>query len=205
MTGPGRSGTSFIMQLLTRMGEDTGFEPYNEPFAADIRAGCEWDAPDEATTTKEQYIKIMESAPRILKSPRWGLYLKAIMEKATLKVDHVIIPLRDLDVSARSRLSVNLDWTLSEEYQNDLADEGDARVAVQERVLAIALGRTIEACYLFKIPCTIMEFPLFVEDVDYCYRKLDPIFRFNGDAGVDSFWEKFLELANPSGIRTAQD
>ncbi len=193
------------MQLLTRMGEDTGFEPYNEPFASDLRAGCEWDAPDEATTTREQYKAAIESAPRILKSPWWGLYLKSIMKKAALKVDHVIIPLRDLDVSARSRLSVGLNWSLPEEYQDDLAEEGDARVAVQERSLAIVLGRTIEACQLFHIPCTIMEFPLFVEDVDYCYRKLDPIFGFSKSGRSGLFMEKFIELANPGGIKTAQD
>ncbi len=187
------------MQLLTRMGEDTGFEPYNEPFASDIRAGCEWDAPDEATTTREQYKAAIESAPRILKSPRWGLYLKAIVEKSALKVDHVIIPLRDLDVSARSRLSVGLDWSLY-----DLAEEGDFRVAVQAGVLAAVLGRTIEACHLFKIPYTIMEFPLFVEDMDYCYRKLDPVFGFSKSGLGDWFVIAFVELANPDGIRTKE-
>ncbi len=188
------------MQLLTRMGEDTGFEPYNEPFAPDIRAGCEWDAPDEAITTKEDYMEAMGSLPRILKSPRWGLYLKAIMEKAAPKVDHVIIPLRDLDISARSRLSVGLDWQLE-----GLTIDDDNRVEAQAASLAIALGRTIEACYLFKIPCTIMEFPLFVEDYTYCFQKLGPIFRF-GKYGKDgSFKEKFLELANPGGIRTKEE
>ena len=57
------------MQLLTRMGEDTGFEPYNESFASELRAGLEWDVPVDVDTTPDNYLEIMESAPRILKSP----------------------------------------------------------------------------------------------------------------------------------------
>ena len=184
ITGPGRSGTTFLVQLLTRLGLDTGYEPYKEPYLPEQRAGCEWvididfDRHDPAQI-KESIAK----APTVLKSPEWGLMLKRLLSEALIEVEHVIIPVRDLEAAARSRLEAGLDWLA----MPDLPYE--QRVIDQANVKAMALGRAIEACLLYSIPCTVMTFPLLVRDADYCYRKLDGL-----NLDLVKFYPAFYEL-----------
>lgn len=179
------------MILLTRLGFDTGFKPYYEHYAEEIRAGCEWDLPinlEEETLDeiRERLIK----APRVMKSPEWGLELKVIMERELTEIDHVVIPFRDLDVSARSRLGAGLKWRVPDHLEGDELQEGQAEV------LAMALGRAVEACMLYSIPCTMMHFPLLVQDVEYCYTKLKEL----GNIDYFKFTEEFNLLARPEQI-----
>lgn len=190
ITGPGRSGTTFLVQLLTRLGYDTGYEPYKEPYLPSKRAGCEHRLQFDLAGTPERARRILETAPRVLKSPEWALVLKGFARLDIMQVDHVFIPVRDLDEAAQSRLDVQLDWQVCS------TDDYSYRVMDQASVHALALGRAIEACLMCDIPYTIMLFPRLVEDPDYCRAKLseglsiDPV-RFQGI---------FAELANPKQV-----
>ena len=67
----------------------------------------------------------------------------------------------------------------------------------QENALAVLTGKTLEVCYIYQIPLTLMRFPLLVMDEDYCYRKvteLEPVDR-------ERFGRVYKELANPSQIK----
>jgi hypothetical protein len=192
IAGAGRAGTTFLMQLLTRLGQDTGFEPYREAYNPALRAGCEqlvycnfWDDPPETIRAT------LAAAPRILKGPIWGLCLKHLLTQGYVAAEAVFVPFRDLDVSARSRLSVGLDWMVlagleGEEKERDQADR-----------LAMVLGRTIEACMLFKVPCHMMYFPLLVENPDYTYERLSRVFELDRAA----FDREFARLARPEQVQ----
>ena len=179
------------MVLLTRLGFDTGFKPYHEAYAEEVRAGCEWDVTlDLVGETLEEIREKIAKAPRVLKSPEWGLELKVIMKLDLTEIDHVVLPLRDLDISAESRLGAGLKWRVPDHL------EGDELQEAQAEVLAMALGKTIEACMLYNIPCTMMHFPLLVQDMEYCYEKLKRL----GNIDYLKFAEEFNLLARPEQI-----
>ena len=177
--------------LLTRLGFDTGFKPYYEHYADEIRAGCEWELNiDLIEETLEEIREKLIKAPRVMKSPEWGMELKTIVLLKLAEIDHVVIPLRDLDVSAKSRLDVGLRWRVPDHL------EGDELQEAQTEVLAMALGKAIEACMLYGIPCTMMHFPLLVKDMEYCYGKLKGL----GNIDYLKFTKEFNYLARPEQI-----
>ena len=192
ITGPGRSGTSFLVQLLTRLGLDTGFEAYNEDYDPKIRAGCEWIVHVDFNHPKERIKSILDNAPRVLKSPEWGLELKRLVRGGYMNVDYVLIPVRDLEQAATSRLNVGLDWKMPEGQP-----KGNERIALQAEVLALALGRAVEACLMEHLPCQLIEFPLFVQNEKYCWRKLKDVLE-----GIERkrFTEEWTKLAKPEQI-----
>lgn len=189
ITGPGRAGSSFLVQLLTRLGFDTGFKVGEEGYREKWRAGCEHrlipDCDDLAYNRR-----VLDAGPRVLKGPDWGLQLKFLLREGLMEVDHVLLPFRDLDVAAESRLDVGLDWGV------DSTLTGVARIEDQGNIHALCLGRTIEACILYKIPCTIMHFPLLVESEEYCYQKLSIV----GPIDRKDFSTCFQNLARPEQI-----
>lgn len=185
ITGPGRAGTTFLVMLLTRMGLDTGFKPYKETFILELRAGCE-----KSTIFDEDFKaskRRMDRSPEILKAPNYSFFIKNYVQSGLVRVRHVIIPVRDLTESAKSRLSVNLRWCIEDH-------EG---VEEQEKVVAEALGRAVEACVVCKIPCTILRFPDLVNNVEYLYSQLSPIFKI----GRARFMKVFNELQELKKLR----
>jgi len=180
------------VQLLTRLGFDTGFEPYNEGYRDDLRAGLEYHVDfDFVSETNDAIRRKLDKAPRIIKAPEWSMILKRLLVTDLISVDAVIMPIRDLDVAAKSRLSVGLDWLVLPN------DNYDTLLMAQANVLAMTVGRTIEACLLYSIPCTLMSFPLLVNDARYCYDKLAQVF---GISWPD-FQNKYAELANPQQVK----
>ena len=186
ITGPGRTGTTFLVQLLTRLGCDTGFEPYREPFDENIRAGGEIDNVDiPLESTVGEAKAYMKTLPRIFKAPDWSWKLKLFLARGYVNIEHVILPFRDLDEAAQSRLAVGLDWMVSDTVASD------EKAGVQAAVCAAMFGRAIEVCYLYQIPLHIMRFPEFVRSADYCYQRLNRIFDFD----YGTFKDKHKELA----------
>ena len=103
-----------------------------------------------------------------------------------MKIDHVIVPVRELRKSAQSRLDVGLDWGV---------ENGD--IDLQMSVHAQALGHTIESCVVCDLPYTIMKFPDLVEDEDYCFKKLSECFKIDRK----KFSEVFKNTAKPEMIK----
>jgi len=93
VSGTGRSGTTFLMQLLTALRLDTGFDSNTDKIDEISNAGMEWDLRDQ-------------NAPFIVKSPWICEYLATVMIEGSLCVEHIIIPVRDLYDAAESRRDV---------------------------------------------------------------------------------------------------
>ena len=184
ITGPGRAGSTFIVQMLTRLGYDTGFKPYKEPVQAEWRAGCEQVVEGEYSDREMQ--ERLDKLPHIVKSPSWAIPLKPLVGLGMLQVEHLIVPIRDLRLSALSRLDAGLHWMTT----GDPLD--------QEHVLAMVLGKVVEVAVLFEIPCTMIKFPALVTDADYCYQKL---LRPFPDLPRKRFKREFKKLARPEQIK----
>ena len=90
ITGTGRAGTTLLVQVLTDLGLDTGFAAdarIDEHASAGLETGIE--APD---------------APRIVKNPNLSRRLGELLDAGKVEIEHVIIPIRDLDIAAASRV-----------------------------------------------------------------------------------------------------
>lgn len=191
ITGPGRAGTSFLVRLLTRLGEDTGFTRERDSYDPKLRAGCEQKAIVDLINEKATRATISDM-PRVVKSPDWSWVLKPLVQQGWLEVDHVIIPFRDVDVSAKSRLDVGLDWLIEGAWK-----EQWERFVAQANIHGLALGRTLNACWVCGLPHTVIMFPHMVQDADYCYDRLTRAF----DLDRERFDEEWRNLARPEQIR----
>jgi hypothetical protein len=155
IAGTGRAGTTLLIQILTDLGLDTGFAP-DAPIDPGAAAGLELPAaaPD---------------SPRIVKSPHLSRWLPGLLDTGRVEVEHVIIPIRDLDVAAASRVRMA-------RYGADLHTWGGlfgtTRATRQREALAVIEYELLYTIARHDLPHTLLEFPRFARDWEYAYAKL---------------------------------
>jgi hypothetical protein len=155
ITGTGRAGTTLLVQVLTDLGLDTGFTP-DTPVDAGVNAGLETgiEAPD---------------APRVVKNPNLSRRLGELLDAGRVAIEHVIIPVRDLDVAAASRVR-------NTAYGADLHTFGGlfgtARATHQREALALVFYELMFTVARHDLPHTLLLFPRFAQDWQYTYDKL---------------------------------
>jgi hypothetical protein len=155
ITGTGRAGTTLLLQLLGDLGLDTGFAP-DAPIDERVHAGLEvpLDDPD---------------GPRIVKSPTVVRRLDDLLTRGVVRLEHVIIPMRALDVAAASRVR-------NTRYGADLASPGGLlgtrHATHQQEALALLQYELMWTLTRHEVPFTPLEFPRFAGDADYLRRRL---------------------------------
>lgn len=175
ITGTGRAGTSFLVELLTHLGLDTGYAPENlaRYKSAMARAGLEHD------------IRLAD-APFIVKSPWFCDYCDEVLRRDDIAIDHVYIPMRDSAAAAESRRYVTEQTTAAFPIWKRMkfllrnqrvaggfwhakgSDEQEQVLLGQVYKLVLALSRTM-------VPVTLLQYPLIVNDSTYLFEKLIPI------------------------------
>lgn len=163
IVGGGRSGTSFIVRLLTRLGIDTGFSTSDEHYNESARAGCESEIGINIEQSAEQIRETFELYPEVIKSPEWSFYLPFLASTCSDVIRHIVIPVRDSLDAAMSREATGLWWHAGDTHG-------------QSRIHQAAVGAAVEAAVLSDTPVTLMHFPRHVEDWLYCYEKLSEAF-----------------------------
>jgi hypothetical protein len=182
ISGTGRAGTTFIVQLLTRLGLDTGFTDPDADVSPLSNAGLERDLHDK-------------DAPYIIKSPWICDYLDEVLARGGIVIDHAIVPIRDLFQAAQSRREV---VARAGAIANPRAVRGGlwhtSNPASQELALTLELYKLMRTLAKYDIPTTTLDFPRFVHDAHYLYGKLAPILQ-----GVDiaRFLEAFRATVRP--------
>jgi hypothetical protein len=182
ISGTGRAGTTFLVQLFTALRLDTGFDDLASDVFQNCNAGMEWDIrhPD---------------APYILKSPWLCDYLDDVLENGLIIIDHAIIPVRDLYSAAESRRDVT--------RRTDAALYSGAipgglwhtnRPEQQEAVLVNQLYKMIYTIAKRDIPVTLLYFPRLVLDSEYLYRKIG--FALKG-VSYERFLEAYTQVVKP--------
>ncbi len=160
ISGTGRAGTTFLVQLLTSLGLDTGFSnPYKNIYPQ-ANAGMEKDLRDP-------------DAPYIVKSPWICDYIGDVLKDGNVIIDHAIIPFRELHAAAESRRRISANDPLG--HTPNIVPGGIWDVENpqdQEKVLAVKLYQLLEALIDHEVPLTFLKFPRFVIDPIYLYRKL---------------------------------
>ena len=165
ISGTGRAGTTFLVQLLTILGLDTGFTDTFSAVYTNCNAGMEWDLRHS-------------DAPYIIKSPWICDYLDELLENSDIVIDHVVVPIRDLYGAAESRRDVTL-RTKQELYSGDIPG-GLWQVEKpehQEAVLTAKLYQLLYSVAKHNLPITLLYFPRLVHDPEYLYHKLNFMLR----------------------------
>lgn len=183
ITGPGRSGTTFLMLLLGELGFDIGqrdkISPLNGVSHAGLEQGLHKFAHKNAPLT-DAYV---------IKSPLLYETLDAAMARGDLIVDQIYIPLREIDdiVASRARVA-SIDRSLPGAFDHATSAEE------QRNQVGIALFQLMNVVAKYDIPHTIMAFPRLVNDPEYLYKKLEYLC---ADISYARFLEAFNAVANP--------
>lgn len=178
ITGPGRSGTTFLVVLLTELGYDTGFS----------LAQChELDGRSHAGLEMGIYKFAHKSSPLsdpyIIKSPLIADSLESACVRGDVLIEHVFIPLRHLRDVASSRERASL-----------LGAEGGGFFLAgtreeQEASTAVSFFNLMRAVVQYSLPYTLLDFPRIVTDPGYLYQRLEYLLE-----GID--YEDFLAVFN---------
>lgn len=182
IAGVGRSGTTFLVQLLTELGFDTGFsdaERFRAAYFDTAKAGLE--------------INLLRRAdsPYVVKDPGICDYLDAVMETDRFIIDHVFVPVRDLEDAAMSRIRVTrAGWSDGGLWKTD-------DTHLQKTILAETLCALVQKLARYEIPCTFLEFPRFVTDCDYALRRLAFL---TSDMDYAVFCEAFHRTSRPDFV-----
>jgi hypothetical protein len=181
ISGTGRAGTTFLVQLFTALGLETGFTDPASGVLANCNAGLEWEIRDA-------------NAPYVVKSPLLCDSLDDLLESGDLIIDHAIIPVRDLYSAAESRRDVSrrTDAVLFPGVPGGLWHTKVPEC--QEEVLVNELYKIIYTIAKRDIPMTLLFFPRLIHDPEYLYSRIG--FMLNG-IGYPRFLEMFKQTARP--------
>ena len=91
ITGTGRCGTTFLIMLFSFLDFNTGYNRNN--YKSYIFSNC--NSGMERKYTDNYYV---------LKNPRFMMDIENILKDKSIKIKNVIIPIRDLKISAESRV-----------------------------------------------------------------------------------------------------
>jgi hypothetical protein len=197
ITGTGRAGTSFLVQLLTHLGVDTGINfndsDINSRWAPYARAGLEHDIQKE-------------DVPYVIKDPVFCDIVESVLARDDIAIDHVFIPMRDLYAAAESRRHVvqSSMEAMNEEQRQGIKprqipgglwstdNPGD-----QEAVLLVKFYRLMHALSKTSIPVTLMQYPRITTDEKYLYEKLRPLL---GSIEFGTFSTVFAQTVRPEWV-----
>ena len=189
IAGTGRAGTTFLVQLLTELGLDTGFskDDYVNKIDPESHGGLE----NDLGAADYQHL------PRILKSPYFYKVANQVLNDEKIEIEHVLIPIRDLEHAAKSRIRVQ---SKSEEVNGKVKDGGvpgglvgTNKPELQEIILGRQLSLLLKAVSESFTPHSILAFPKMILDPEYLYKSIN--FLIEGIT-FETFNEKFQDIVN---------
>jgi hypothetical protein len=194
ITGTGRAGTTFLVQLLTKLKLETGYNPetLHKHISENARAGLENDIRKDG-------------APYIVKSTFFCDYVGEVVKREDIRLEHVFVPVRDLYAAAESRRFVTRKAVSKMPFWKRLKNRikppklagglmHSRAKRKQEKVLMGQLYNLILALSEAHIPVTLLQFPKLVKDSAYLYEKLKPIL---GTISYSEFESKFSQTVRP--------
>lgn len=214
IAGTGRCGTTCLIQLLTNAKMDTGLRVggagnwrtdvpgivtktdsndgrileidrnrsnTGSVFYPKVNAGCETllcpqDTPEFVRTC----------IPEVIKDPRLAWCGHELIDAGILDIRHLIICVRDLKHVAESK---------SEEMQGQ--DTGTWYQHSFEKIYDISawqLGVCVAEMTVRQVPMTFLEFPRFIQDVDYFLTKMQEVFPDANLQVLNEAWDQTVNL-----------
>jgi len=179
ITGTGRAGTTFLMRLLTELGQDTGYKNSSE----DVVAG-------EQNCGMERYISLKAGTPYFVKSPYLVGRIPAAVAQG-ITIDRLIVPMRELSAAAESRRRVA---KITGNIDSAGGLQGVREPEQQENHLAKMVHSLFYYAAKYSIPVLLLYFPRLVRDVDYLYESLKPVLK---DVSKETFVVAFKKISQP--------
>lgn len=196
ITGTGRAGTTFLVELLSSLGLDTGFNSRNlvaQRKSSLAQAGLEIDVR-------------RPGAPYIVKAPGFCDYAAEVFARPEIAIDHIFVPMRELHDAAASRRRVmglhlaGMSWFRRMKVwlkRKPLAGGlvGTRSGADQEAVLRDRLYQLMLAAADQPVQLTLLRFPRLVNDSAYLFDKLQPLLH---GISFERFDRAHRQLAQPN-------
>ncbi len=160
ITGSGKCGTTFFIDLLTELGLDTGYTP------GDIRAG-EWDVMFPNAQA--------ESQPYIIKSPFFCTEgrIAEMIERWDWNVERVYVLLRDYNFVANNMWKRYRDKHGWPEITDQEYKRKDEKWLHYKNKAARFVGYMMFQLVSLDIPYTILMFPRIIEDPEYLWSNCE--------------------------------
>jgi len=176
ITGTGRAGTTFLVQLLGHLGFDIGNKEVHE----ETHCGLEHDLRKG-------------NAPYVCKHPLFCEFAGDIFKSKEIEIEYILLPVRDLHDAAESRRYA------SKVYGFDAPGGlwGAKDRVTQEVALARRLYNLIYETAKTDVKIILMNFPLIVNDGNYLYGKLRPMLK---DISLKDFTIVFNDIAHPEWV-----
>ncbi len=153
ITGTGRSGTTFLMIILTLLNMDTGFnkENYEEYISTNCNSGLE---------------NFIDVPYQIIKKPSFIYEIENMIIKDNLKIKYVIIPIRDNQQVSLSRKN-------NKNYNGGLwnAIDYESQIIFNNKIIYDYICNMTK----YDIPTIFLNFEKMINDSKYLYEKLKPI------------------------------
>jgi hypothetical protein len=178
ISGTGRAGTTFLVQLLTELGLDTGFPHANAGIHSSSNAGMEWNIKHH-------------NAPYVVKNPALCKDLEEVLAAGDAVVDCAIIPIRDLYASAESRRTVQRKLNERDTPGGLILTKNPRE---QEAVLATQLHSLVHTLAKHDVPMIWLYFPRLVQDPDYLFGKIKSL---TPGQNSETFLQAFRAVSRP--------
>jgi hypothetical protein len=182
IAGTGRSGTTLLVRYLTQLGMDTRLSRHGEAgsWNDEANAGLE-DLPLRGTAGTGHL-------PYVIKTPWAFEVVQDIVQNPDVRLDAVILPMRDIVEAAASRTVLEMrsmyeaaPWMseLSSRWETWAQTPGGLIYSLnpvdQARLLALGFHQVVHQLASAGVPMIFLTFPRMVEDADYLYSQLKPV------------------------------
>jgi hypothetical protein len=139
------------------------------------------------------------NTPYIVKSPFLCDLADEVLA-SSVRIEHVIVPVRSFDAAAASRAHVQKLTTGDADGKRNIVPGGlwdTDKAHNQVGLLRLKFTKLIEALVRHDIPMTFLWYPRLVRDPDYLYAKLNFLL---GDIDLVSFRMVFNRIVRPEWI-----
>ena len=186
IAGTGRAGSTLLVRILTELGLDTG-EHSGKLIAI-----------DKTSAGGLEYLALTNpEAPRVVKDNTQCVRLRSALAEGRLNLDHVIIPIRDLELAAASRIRAS-------DYGRDITAPGGLfgtkHAERQREALALMLYSLMSTLADYEVPHTLLAFPRFSTDAAYTHRALSFL---TPGRSVDEYEQVLHRLYRPELVHQA--
>lgn len=174
ITGTGRSGTTFLIQLFTFLDLDTGYDSknYSKHISDNCSSGMERPLNDPYKYLKNPNIQ------------RMGRDMERLLINTTIQA--VIIPIRNYTESALSRVHLG-------ENANGGLWGGASDLSSQEKMYYEIMANFLLSMVVYDIATIFIDYKRMVSDPVYLYRKLRQV--LPSDISVKEFTDAFQEAS----------
>lgn len=175
--GTGRAGTTFLVQYLTACGLQTHLTKHPaDRLDEHANAGLE-DLPVDGA-----------DLPYVIKTPWLYEFVNRLLDREDVAIDALVLPMRDIVEAATSRVTLELRSRLAHpglheehtRWETWGTTPGGMVYALnpidQARILAMGFHQVVHAFVKKQIPIVFLDFPRLIDDSDYLYDQLKPVF-----------------------------